>query len=107
MDLKLSIAVVAALASVACESPPPMQDFNHSFGEAINYNISAQIVDPMPEGATYAPTFDGARTTLELERYRADKVRQPGPLRTSGIGSTSGYEAPTMNLNVTNSSGGS
>jgi hypothetical protein len=89
----LKIAFAAAglsLALAACESPPFMQDYNQSFGEAINYNIAVQTVDPTPDDAIYAPTFDGARTDLEMQRYRADQVKQPGPLRTSGIGSTSG-----------------
>jgi hypothetical protein len=93
MHPRLKIVFAAAglsSALAACDSPPPMQDFNKSFGEAINYNIAVQTVDPTPDDATYAPTFDGARTGLMQERYRNDKVKQPGPLRTSGIGSTSG-----------------
>jgi hypothetical protein len=83
-------AAVLSLALAACESPPNMQDYNHSFGEAVNYNIAVQTVDPTPDDAIYAPTFDGDRTDLMMQRYRADEVKQPGPLRTSGIGSTSG-----------------
>jgi hypothetical protein len=93
MHPTIKIAFAAAglsSALAACESPPTMEDYNHSFGEAINYNIAVQTVDPTPEGANYAPTFDGERTDLMMQRYRADKVKQPGPLRTSGIGSTSG-----------------
>lgn len=93
MHRTFKITVAAAglsLTLAACQSPPTMQDFNQSFGEAINYNIAVQTVDPTPDNAIYAPTFDGARTGLTQERYRTDQVKQPGRLRTSGIGSTSG-----------------
>lgn len=86
------LIAAAGLSAVlaACESPPDMQDFNRSFGEAITYNIAVQTVDPTPSGALIAPNFDGARTGLSQQRYRNDTVKQPGPLRTSEIGSTSG-----------------
>jgi hypothetical protein len=90
LKIAFGAAGLMSITLVACESPPSMQDFNHSFGEAINQNIAQQIVNPEPEDAAYPPTFDGARTDIEMQRYRNDKVKQPGPLRTSGIGSTTG-----------------
>ena len=89
--IKIAFAALGLSALLAgCASPPAMQDYDRSFGEAVNYNIAAQLVDPLPEGATVPPDTDGARSGLMMERYRTDKVKQPGALRTSGIGSTSG-----------------
>ena len=67
--------------------------FGPAFGNAVENNRAAQIVNPIPPVATAAPDFNGKRAESAIERYRTGTVIQPA---TSGISTvvSSGGGAP-------------
>jgi hypothetical protein len=89
--LSLSLlGLVAALA--ACNKPPEPEPTATPFGEAVRRNILTQAVNP--EGAPpplVEPGFDGDRALLAIDRYKADKVKQPEGIETTDtFGGSSG-----------------
>lgn len=74
INLGILIAAVAAVAG--CSNREPM---GHDFGNAVNSNIAAQVVNPNP--LVGAPDFDtsGRRMGSAIERYNKNRVYPPVP----------------------------
>jgi len=51
--------------------------FDESFGNAIEQNKAAHIVNPEP-AAVDVPELEGARAALAIQRYKRGQVIQPG-----------------------------
>jgi hypothetical protein len=51
--------------------------FDEAFGDAIEQNKAAHIVNPEP-AAIDVPDLEGARAALALRRYKRGQVIQPG-----------------------------
>ncbi len=51
--------------------------FDEAFGDAIEQNKAAHIVNPEP-AAVDVPDLEGARAALALRRYKRGQVIQPG-----------------------------
>ena len=51
--------------------------FDEAFGDAIEQNKAAHIVNPEP-AAIDVPDLEGARAALALQRYKRGRVIQPG-----------------------------
>lgn len=65
-----------------------------TLGGAVRQNYAAQIVNPDPQYEE-AQTLDGTLGAAAVERYRADKVKQPVGVRTtSGSGGSGGGSGP-------------
>ncbi len=83
--LKL-IAILGSLAAVtACA---PQEKLHPSFGNAVQHNMAAQIINPSPvySGAQQVPELDGPRAAGAQGRYDTGKVIQPERLRTTDVG---------------------
>ena len=52
--------------------------FDESFGDAIEQNKAAHIVNPDPVVAVDVPDLEGARAALALRRYKRGQVIRPG-----------------------------
>ena len=80
------------LALAGCDTPPTPDPVQPPFGEAVRRNILTQAVNP--EGAPpplVEPGFDGDRALLAIDRYKADKVKQPEGIETTDtFGGSSG-----------------
>jgi len=64
------------------EAPP--------LGNAVQQNMSAQIVNPKPVATDVAPEMNGERDALALTRYEKGKVIKPREIRTSDVGGGAG-----------------
>jgi hypothetical protein len=51
----------------------------------VRHNIEAQVVNPNPKPEAGPIPMDGNRAGLALNRYQADRVKQPRSLNTSTI----------------------
>jgi type IV pilus biogenesis protein CpaD/CtpE len=79
------IILLAALALAACEDP--QRPLSPDFGNAVNANIAAQIINPNPRIG--AADTDGQRVGDAMERYRTGKVYRPNaPLEAGKITTT-------------------
>ena len=64
---------VAALALAGCQNREPLAA---DFGNSVNANIAAQVVNPAP--ASRGPNDgDGTRMANAIDRYRTNKVYKP------------------------------
>ncbi len=93
----LRVALLApALALAACDTPPEPDPVGTPFGEAVRRNILTQAVNPEAPAPVGAAAFDGDRALLAIDRYKADKVKQPEGIDTTdtftGSGSGGGGE---------------
>ena len=68
------LVLLAGLALAACADPH--QPLSADFGNAVNTNIAAQVVNPNPAMAGPNDT-DGQRIGNAVNRYRTDRVYQP------------------------------
>jgi type IV pilus biogenesis protein CpaD/CtpE len=66
--------LLAGLAVAACTDPH--QPLSADFGNAVNTNIAAQVVNPTPAMAGSNDT-DGQRAGSAVNRYRTNRVYQP------------------------------
>jgi hypothetical protein len=57
-----------------------------TFGEPVQRNLEAQLVEPHPVWVAGPPPLDGTRATLAIARYKTDQVKQPEELRTTDAG---------------------
>lgn len=79
MKTSLSIAALALLAACA-----PVDQPTPGFGDAVRFNIAAQVVNPNPHPNDMPPPeMEGERTRGAIERYQTDKVKRPVPLGTT------------------------
>jgi len=51
----------------------------------VRQTLAAQVVDPAPQYADPDPVTSGGRAALAVERYEADKVKQPDRTATSNL----------------------
>lgn len=79
-----SLVLIAAVGLSACvEANEPLQS---GFGDAYHHNISVQVINPQPENAgSGAPSLDGDRAGLAMERYKAGNVIVPVEVTTSSV----------------------
>ena len=68
------IAVVIGLAVTACTDPH--EPLSADFGNAVNANIAAQVVNPNPAQPGIAYT-NGQRMDSAITRYQTNKVYKP------------------------------
>jgi hypothetical protein len=68
------LVLLAGLTLAACADPHA--PLSADFGNAVNANIAAQVVNPTPAppGATYT---NGKRADKAIDRYVNDKTYQP------------------------------
>lgn len=86
------LVLLAALALGACIDPrPPLAT---DFGNAVNSNIAAQVVNPVP--AMPGPNgSDGRRMDGAVDRYVNDKVYRPQlPLENGSVYVQSSQQQP-------------
>jgi type IV pilus biogenesis protein CpaD/CtpE len=76
------LILLAILALAACEDPH--RPLSLDFGNAVNANIAAQVINPNPTFG--AADTDGQRVGDAMERYRTGKVHRPlAPLEAGKI----------------------
>ena len=76
------IILLAVLTLAACEDPH--RPLALDFGNAVNANIAAQVINPNPRIG--AADTDGQRVGDAMERYRTGKVHRPlAPLEAGKI----------------------
>jgi hypothetical protein len=68
------LVLLAGLALAACTDPH--QPLSADFGNAVNNNIAAQVVNPNPALAGSNDT-DGQRAGSAMNRYQTNRVYQP------------------------------
>lgn len=75
--------LLAGLLLAGCNTPSdePLP----VFGEAVQNNMAAHIIDPTPPASMELPPADGARRALMIQRYQRDKVETPREPTTSTI----------------------
>ena len=72
------LALSSLILVAACNSPDPHLPLSQDFGNAVNYNMSVQIVNPNGSPATDWAT-DGKKSGDAVDRYRRDRVKPPQP----------------------------
>jgi type IV pilus biogenesis protein CpaD/CtpE len=70
------LLLLGILTLAACADPH--QPLSRDFGNAVNANIAAQVVNPHPL-ITGAADTDGQRVSDAMNRYRTGKVTRPQP----------------------------
>ena len=80
----LLMTAAAALLLSGCEARTPLND---EFGNAVEQNLSLQIVDPDPVYiAPESPDFNGIRASGAIDRYETGTVIEPEEeTTTSGV----------------------
>ncbi len=79
------LIMLAVLALAACEDPH--RPLSRDFGNAVNANIAAQVINPNP--TVGVADTDGQRVSDAMERYRTGKVHRPlAPLEAGKITTT-------------------
>jgi type IV pilus biogenesis protein CpaD/CtpE len=77
------LVLLAGLALAACADPH--QPLSADFGNAVNSNIAAQVVNPNPALAGSNDT-DGQRIGSAISRYHTNQVYRPHlPLETGRV----------------------
>jgi hypothetical protein len=57
----------------------PHEDFAADYGEAVNANIAAQVVYPVPLQPRRPAVNNGIRMESAYQRYETNRVYRPGP----------------------------
>ena len=75
----LPFALIVAVAG--CQHLAPL---GRDFGNAVNHNLSVQVIDPAPslEGRE-VPDFEGTRASGAIERYDSGNVLRPETIETT------------------------
>ena len=73
-----SLALFTLIVLAACNGPDSRLPLSNDFGNAVNYNMSVQIINPNPTYATDWIT-DGKKAGDAMDRYRKDRVTPPQP----------------------------
>ena len=79
-----------ALLLAACEHPPSLGPGEADFGNAVNHNIQAHVVNPTPTPEAGSAPYDGKRADRNLKRYQVDNVKKPSKLTTSSANTGGG-----------------
>ncbi len=87
------LVVLVGLALAACTDPH--LPLSADFGNAVNTNIAAQVVNPNPTMAGSNDT-DGQRAGSAVNRYRTNRVYQPHLPLESGKVYGGGADAPIV-----------
>ncbi|MEP6867717.1 MAG: hypothetical protein ABJA20_04310 [Novosphingobium sp.] len=94
MRFKFLAGGCAVLALSGCQTAAldgqPYMGGQDNFGEANRQTYAAQIVDPAPVYETAIPEGSAQQAVAALDRYHADKVKQPDRVKTSNIATDSG-----------------
>jgi type IV pilus biogenesis protein CpaD/CtpE len=77
------LLLLSALALAACSDVNPREPLSRDFGNSVNANIAAQVVNPAPAPGGSAE-MDGQRADSAIARYRAGKVIPPHPPLANG-----------------------
>jgi len=87
-----TIAVLGCVSFLlcGCASDVPVGLPQSEFGEAVQHNVAAQIVNPMAPEDRGPLTFDGQRAALQQGRYLSDKVEKPVESSTNSAFQSSG-----------------
>lgn len=79
-----TLALIAVVGLSACAEPN--EPLNTGFGDAYHHNIAVQVINPEPENAgSGAPTLDGNRAAIAIERYKSGKTLEPVEVTTSSV----------------------
>jgi type IV pilus biogenesis protein CpaD/CtpE len=70
----ITLAAASALAGLAGCADNAQVRMASDFGNAVNSNIAAQLVNPMPNYRTDMPLTDGRRVSDGIQRYRTNRV---------------------------------
>jgi len=70
------LVLLAGLTLAACAEVDPHAPLSADFGNAVNANIAAQVVNPNPVTAGITDT-SGKRMDKAIDRYVNDKTYQP------------------------------
>jgi hypothetical protein len=75
------IGAATALMLAGCYpgTVEPALTLSPGFGEAVNYNMAAQIINPAPNYAGLEPERNGRRAADAYARYELDQVFPPAP----------------------------
>ena len=88
--MRRSLAVLGLLLVAGCSTEPRSTKYilgpPVTFGEAVQHNMAAHIIDPTPTDPRVEPRADGQRARLGIRRYRTDEVEPPATTTVSGIG---------------------
>ena len=85
-----SVSALAALLGTACAHDDNANLANTgSFGAATQQTLAAQVIDAKPEYVS-ALQSSGQHAAQAIERYRADRVKQPERVSSTGKGGGSG-----------------
>ena len=87
--LLIALAALGASTLAGCDYERN-DTFGPGFGNAIQNNRAAQIINPNPPAATQAPNLDGSLAVDAVDRYRTGRVRQPASTSISNIGGGTG-----------------
>lgn len=85
----LALAALPLLAGCqhdSAASRPPAS----TFGEANRQTMMAQVVDPDPQYEYLDPETSAEHAAKAIERYRADKVKQPDRVKSTQTSGGSG-----------------
>lgn len=74
---RTTILLVASTLAVlgACAAPQDRPVLHPTFGEAVQHNIAAHVIDPAPAHADLPPLYSGRRMARAVERYHTDQVK--------------------------------
>ena len=82
---RILVVFGAAAVSLAGCGTEPQTRISADFGEAIQHNMAAHIINPAPVQA--APTdLDGRRARVAVERYLKGQVKEVAAPTTSQVG---------------------
>jgi type IV pilus biogenesis protein CpaD/CtpE len=70
--ITFALTAASLLFFAACT---PQEPLSSDFGNAVQQNMAVQIINPGPNEKPL--TYDGARTTAAVEKYRQGDVEKP------------------------------
>lgn len=85
------VALLPMLAACQTDLAAVGKDPKSEFGDANRQTMMAQVIDPDPQYDTLTPATSAEHAAQAIERYKADKVKQPPKVSsTQSIGSGGG-----------------
>lgn len=86
---RMALALALSMGCAACASPgQPQVTEKDVFGEASRLTLTAQIINPVPIYAERVARTPSDHAEQAVERYQADKVKQPVQPKTSSLAAT-------------------
>ena len=101
------------LAGLAGCTYNPHRDFSADYGESVNANIAAQVVNPVPLQPLRPAGVDAVRVNSAFERYETNRVYRPAPVQSlqspsgGSAGGGGGGAPPTAGGGAGGGAGGS